>query len=345
MEFLLIGQPGAGPRLSPGLAPGRDAARRETRAELVRIRKTQAAQNTDFARFHGAGVLFTGVVVALQVEQAVDEQVRPVVHDSLALRVRLRRDHGRRNDNVAERLRLVPRRRQRRLTRKRQHVGRAGAAAVAAVKTGGFLVADDAHADLAPCIGDGGSGDDVIGNGGGVISNSIIGGGGIIGGGAISSGGTDGNIGSGNTSGGNTSDGNTSDGNISDGNIGSDTSGGGIGSTGDGNIGDGGTGNGSIGNGDLISSGGTDGNIGSGKTSDGNIGSDTSGDGVISRCGVIGGGIISGGGPTLEIGLRRHPDPARAVGGDLHDDFNLAPGCGMGRAIFHAPARGFHRRG
>ena len=86
------------------------------------------------------GVVVALVVVALQVQHAVDHQVRVVRGKRLALRARLLRDDRRAQHDVAGKRHAV-------IVHECQHVGRVVAAAVAPVERAAFAAVDEAQRD------------------------------------------------------------------------------------------------------------------------------------------------------------------------------------------------------
>src|SRR6056297_2520857 len=115
----------------------------------VRVRIAQFREDLPLEAFHAGGLLRRLVVVAGQMQGAVDDHVAPVALRRLALLGRLPRHHRRTDHEVPQGVvRLVG---QARLAGgERQHVGRAVLAAPAGVQLPAFGLADDAHHELPP---------------------------------------------------------------------------------------------------------------------------------------------------------------------------------------------------
>src|SRR6266540_5345921 len=109
---------------------------------IVWIRITEFGEKLLFQRFHACGVVPTEVIVALQVQQRVDRQMRQMCFHRLALVERFAGDHRGAKDDVALHCAASQG------IGKAQHVGRIVTVAIATVENPGFGRADDPHGDL-----------------------------------------------------------------------------------------------------------------------------------------------------------------------------------------------------
>jgi hypothetical protein len=98
---------------------------------------TQHAKQRRLARFHSRRVGSPLMIVALQMQHAVDDEVRAVGAERLSLRPRLpRQDRDAQYDVAGQRVDII--------VHERQHVGGVLPAAEACVETAAFALADEA---------------------------------------------------------------------------------------------------------------------------------------------------------------------------------------------------------
>src|SRR6185437_14111435 len=120
---------------------GSGESRRNT---LIRIGKAEFREHLALAALHAARIAFPLVAVALQVEQAVHQEVRVMGLDALALLARLARHHRRADHDVARDLAA-----RRMVVGKAQDVGRVILAAELAVEAPRLGARDVAHGHVA----------------------------------------------------------------------------------------------------------------------------------------------------------------------------------------------------
>src|SRR5262245_2895037 len=104
----------------------------------VRVTETGAREQADLFAFHALGFPFLFMLVATQVQQAVQHQVRVVGAEIFALHARFPRDDGMAQHHVALVLFVL----------ERQHVGRVIPAPERSVEPPAFARPDDAQRDL-----------------------------------------------------------------------------------------------------------------------------------------------------------------------------------------------------
>jgi hypothetical protein len=107
---------------------------------LVRIAIAEAAKQRDLARFHPRGVVAAFVIVALQMQHAVDDEMREMRPHRLPLRSRLPRHDRHAHDDVAGPRDDV-------IVHERQDVRRVVAGAIPGVEPAGLAGADEAQRD------------------------------------------------------------------------------------------------------------------------------------------------------------------------------------------------------
>src|SRR5216117_2634604 len=109
---------------------------------VVGIRITEFGEELLFQRFHACGVAPPEVIVALEVQQRVNRQVRKMRLHRFSLGERFTGNHWGTKDDVALH-QAAPQ-----SVGKAQHVGRIVAMAIATVENPGFRRSDDPHGDL-----------------------------------------------------------------------------------------------------------------------------------------------------------------------------------------------------
>src|SRR6266480_373016 len=109
---------------------------------IVGVRITEFGEELLFQRFHARGVARPEVIVALEVQQRVNRQVRKMRLHCFSLGERFTGDHRGAKDDVALQQAASQ------SVGKAQHVGRIVAIAIATVENPGFGRSDDPHGDL-----------------------------------------------------------------------------------------------------------------------------------------------------------------------------------------------------